>query len=159
MFGHFGIECDLTTLSAAEHDGLAQWIGAYKRYRSLFHTGRSVHADSTDTAIDVRGVVSTDRRRALYAVIQRDASVTYPPGRIALPGLDPDLVYEIVLADPTTEIVGPGRSPLAWATATPPIRLSGRLLEGTGVRAPVQFPSSVVLIEAIAEADPGAKRR
>ena len=126
MFGHFGIEWDITSVDTADLERLRQWVAMVRRNRELFHTGRSVHADLADESLDLRGVVSRDGGRGIFALTQRTASVSYPVGMVTLPGLDADAVYDVSLAAPVDELPGPGQSPLAWATG--PIRLSGRML-------------------------------
>ncbi len=146
IFGHFGIEWDISAISDAQAEELAGWVAFHKEHRALFHTGTSVHADLPDPALDVRGVVAGDGSRAVYSLTQRAASTTYPSGRITLPGLNPDTLYRIRLSQPLTDDVGNGQSPLDWAQAD--ITLSGRLLGTTGLAAPVLFPEQAVLITA-----------
>src|SRR5262249_14789993 len=45
LFGHAGIEADLTTASAAELEQLAAWAHMYRELRPLLHSGRVVRAD------------------------------------------------------------------------------------------------------------------
>lgn len=150
LFGHFGIESDLTGLSGPDRARLGEWVAAYKRYRDLFHTGQSVHADVVDPSVDVRGVVAPDRLRAVFAVTQRAASVSLPGGLFTLPGLDPARTYRVALAAPLTELVGPGQSPLAWLAGAEPLLLRGAMLEGAGLQLPVLYPGSAVLLEVTA---------
>jgi alpha-galactosidase len=143
MFGHLGVEWDLTTVDEAGLASVAAWIDLHQRYRALVHTGRLVHAD-TDETTDLRGVVAKDRSSALFAYTQVQSSVAHPPGRFTIPGLDPDRRYTVRIAagGPAD---GPGQSPLAWAE-TPP-RLTGRQLARAGLRAPVLYPGQLVLLE------------
>lgn len=145
LFGHFGIETDLTGLPEAELAELGEWVAAHKRHRELFHTGRAVRADPLDASIDVRGIVSTDGGRAVYVLTQRSASVTHPGGRIMLPGLDPSSSFDVSLLSPSLA-EGPGQSALAWLGT--PVTLTGRMLESVGIEMPVSYPASAVVIEA-----------
>lgn len=144
IFGHFGIEWDISTISAAQTEELASWISFHKENRELFHTGTSVHADLPDPALDVRGVVAADGSRAVYSLTQRTASTTYPSGRITLPGLLPDTRYRVQLSQPLNDQLGNGQSPLDWTVAE--TILSGGLLAVTGLASPVLFPEQAVLI-------------
>ena len=150
VFGHFGIEWDISGLDEESSARLKRWVEFYVANRDLFHTGRSVHSDAADPSIDLRGVVAGDRSRAIYALTQRSASVTYPVGHVTLPGLDDERVYEIALSGPTTELPGPGQSPLTWATTAAPVRMTGRMLRLAGIQAPVQYPEALVMISATA---------
>ena len=144
IFGHFGIEWNITDISEEQTAELAQWVGLHKENRTLFHTGVSVHADLADPAMDLRGVVAQDGKRAIFALTQREASITYPSGRITLPGLSPEGRYRVTLSHPLDDEVGNGQSPLDW-----PLHesvLSGAVLGTVGIQAPVLFPEQSVLI-------------
>ncbi len=93
MFGHLGIEWDLTALDEAGLAAVARWVELHKRHRELIHTGALVHGDTPDATTDVRGVVARDGASALFTFTQVSTSVTYPPGRFTLPGLDADRRY------------------------------------------------------------------
>ncbi len=141
--GHLGIEWDLTTLDAAGLADVAAWVALHKRYRDLLHSGVVVNAD-TPPDRDVRGVVARGRDRAVVTYTQVTTSVTYPPGRFTVPGLDPDRRYTVrVVAGSVDE--GPGQSPLAWARR--PVTLTGRQLGRVGLQAPVLHPGRLVVLE------------
>ncbi|WP_326597546.1 alpha-galactosidase [Streptomyces sp. NBC_01803] len=147
LFGHFGIEWDLTRASAADRAALGEWIALYKRLRPLLHGGTVVRGDHPDPALWVHGVVDGDRSRAVYALVQMETGVTSPPGTVRLPGLDPAAEYRVAPLAPGDRPVGPATDvPLWWSEG---VRLPGRALSGVGVRAPVQFPERLVLLEAV----------
>jgi alpha-galactosidase len=150
MFGHLGIEWDISRISDDEITELAGWVAAHKTYRSLIHTGRAVYAETADPTVDLRGVVAQDRGRALYAATQVTSSSTYPGAALQLPGLDDDRRYRVRLADPLTSVGGNGQSPLKWAEQ--PITLTGRALRTVGLRMPVIFPQHLILIDVTDEA-------
>ena len=72
LFGHLGIEWDLTQASDEELAGLAAWIGLYKQHRTLIHTGRVVRVDTPDDTAWMHGVVASDRSAALMSHVQLD---------------------------------------------------------------------------------------
>jgi len=154
LFGHYGIEWDISGLPQEELAALRGWVDFHKANRSLFHTGRSVHSDHPDPAMDLRGVVAKDRQRAVFIYTQRSASVTYPSGAFTLPGLDPDAVYSVALSAPLTDTASPGQSALEWAQK--PVLLSGRVLETVGLQAPVLFPETAIIITADSVGGPAA---
>jgi alpha-galactosidase len=147
MFGHLGIEWDLRTLDDEGFAAVARWVGLYKQHRALIHSGALVHGDTPDATTDVRGVVARDGASALFTFTQVSTSVTYPPGRFTLPGLDPDRRYAVRIAAGRVAD-GPGQSPLPWAEQ--PITLTGRQLGAAGLQAPVLFPAQLVLLELAA---------
>ncbi|MBG6181347.1 alpha-galactosidase [Arthrobacter sp. CAN_A1] len=150
VFGHYGVEWDISELEEQESADLAAWIAVHKEWRSLLHSGRVVHADQPDPAMDVRGTVAGDGSAALYAYTLTASSASYPPGRIRFPGLDPTALYTIAPAAAALNHPGAGQSPLDWYQAAlrgTPAVLSGRLLGSVGVQAPVLFPEQSILIE------------
>ncbi|MDB1089834.1 alpha-galactosidase [Streptomyces sp. ACA25] len=150
LFGHFGIEWDLTAADPGDRERLAAWVALYKELRGLLHTGTAVHADHPDPAFRLHGVVAADRSEALYALVAHATSELYPPGPVRLPGLAPDAAYRV-------RPQAPGDIPdgnasrwgidLPWWT-TQGVRLPGRVLSGAGLQAPVLFPERLVLIRA-----------
>jgi alpha-galactosidase len=146
LFGHFGIEWDLTEAGTADRERLAAWVRLYKELRGLLHSGTVVRADHPDPALWVHGVVAADRSEAVYAIVTTATGVWSPPGRVRLPGLDPDAAYRIAPLPPGDQAHGPTGHPLAWWTRG--AELSGRMLAAAGVQAPALFPERLVLIRA-----------
>jgi alpha-galactosidase len=146
LFGHFGIEWDLTTANPADRARLAAWVALYKHLRGLLHTGTMVRADHPDPAVWVHGVVAADASRAVYAVVATATSVWSPPGPVRLPGLAADAVYRVAPLPPGDRIEGPGQSELPWWDSG--VDLTGRALGEVGLQAPLQFPERLVLIQA-----------
>lgn len=146
LFGHAGIEWDLTKTTPEERAHLKSWADYYKANREFLHSGHVVRGDGIDDAALVHGVVSQDGSRAIYAYVQLDSAGASKPSHFTLPGLQPDAEYEIRLVEPAgaSEILD--RRPMpAWATG---IRVSGVILERIGLRPPRVFPESAFLIEA-----------
>ncbi|MFJ6278361.1 alpha-galactosidase [Arthrobacter subterraneus] len=151
IFGHFGVEWDISGLSEEELARLADWIELHRQWREVLHSGTTVHADLADPAMDLRGVVAGDRQSALYGYSLTGSSASYPPGRITFPGLDPAAAYTIAPA--SYDYADQGQSGLPWIEAArdgTPLVLSGRLLGALGVQAPVLFPEQSLLIEVLA---------
>lgn len=143
--GHLGVEWDVTRATDDERAELARWVAAHKDLRALLHSGRQVHADHHDPALDVHGVVAHGGGRAVYVVTQLATSVTYPTGNLRLPGLVPDASYDVRPLPPGDVVEGLGQSPLGWwATG---VRTTGRALAEAGLRAPVLHPERSVLVE------------
>ncbi|MDT0441995.1 alpha-galactosidase [Streptomyces johnsoniae] len=147
LFGHFGMEWDLTRAGEEDRAALREWIDLYKELRGLLHSGEVVRGDHPDPALWVHGVVAQDRSRAVYALVQVATSVVSPPGRVRLPGLDPAADYRVAPLAPGDRRRGPASTALAWWGEG--VTLPGRALDAVGVRAPVQFPERLVLVEAV----------
>ncbi|GAA2684849.1 MULTISPECIES: alpha-galactosidase [Actinosynnema] len=152
LFGHFGIESDLTRVSAEDRARVAEWVGLYKSLRGLLHSGVSVHGDHPDPAIEVHGVVAGDGSDAVYAVVAHGTSEIYPTGAVRLPGLAADREYWVRPLAPGDVPDGNAHhwgNPLPWWTPEG-VRVGGRVLEAMGVQAPVLYPERLVLIRATA---------
>lgn len=148
LFGHFGIEWDLTTLSADDRALVAEWVDLARRVRPLVATGRLVNVDTTDPGLDVRGVVSAERDHAFFTIAQTQTLIASPAGRVRLPGLDPDRAYRVRLVTPGGLVQEPAQSPLPWAHDD--TVLTGRQLAVAGIRPPVQNPQQAVVVELTA---------
>jgi alpha-galactosidase len=146
LFGHFGVEWDLTEATDAERARLTEWIRLYKELRGLLHTGTVVRSDHLDPSLWVHGVVAADRSEAVYALATTATGVWSPPGRVRLPGLDPDTAYRVAPLPPGDQLHGPTRYPLGWWNSG--AELSGRALALAGVQVPALFPERLVLIRA-----------
>ncbi|KAF4408326.1 MULTISPECIES: alpha-galactosidase [Streptomyces] len=150
LFGHFGIEWDLTAADPADVARLAEWVALYKELRGLLHTGTAVHGDHPDPAVEVHGVVAEDGSDALYAIVAHGSSDQYPTGPVRLPGLERDAVYRVRPQAPGDVPDGNAHRwgvPLPWWTPEG-VELPGRVLEAAGVQAPVLFPERLVLLRA-----------
>ncbi|RBM17817.1 alpha-galactosidase [Streptomyces sp. PT12] len=147
LFGHFGIEWDLTRSTPEDRAALTEWIALYKRLRPLLHGGAVVRGDHPDPALWTHGVVAHDRSRAVYAWVQMATSAVSPPGRVTLPGLDPDATYRVAPLAPGDRLAGSRAATLPWWNEG--VTLPGRALATVGVRAPIQWPERLVLIEAV----------
>ncbi|MEB0003242.1 alpha-galactosidase [Cryobacterium sp. RTC2.1] len=145
VLGHLGIEWDITTLTESESAELAVWIDLYKSRRHLFHTGTAVHVDHPDPAVDLRGVVSSDQRTALFVFTQVRASSFYPVGPLRFAGLDDESRYQVRMLVESSTGPDAGQSPLSWSHQ--PLTLTGRALRTIGVQGPVLFPEHLVIIE------------
>ena len=120
VFGHLGIEWDLSRASEDELDELRAWIALFKQHRGLLLRGDLVRMDVPDESINVSGVVSADRRQAMYAYSVLARSEVVSPGRIRFPGLDRGHRYRI--APLMVEYPPSGlKPPPWWGAATEPI--------------------------------------
>jgi alpha-galactosidase len=158
-----GVEWDLTAAPPTQRAALAQWIALHKRLRGLLHTGRVVHADLANPALLLDGVVAQDRSQALYKLVAVEHTLTWPPGRVTLPGLDPDRTYRVAALTPgnADQVLGSppdgAADPLSGPGTLAPrdhrpgwvrsdIALPGRVLAEVGIQAPLLGVDQLVLI-------------
>ncbi|MDO5740808.1 MAG: alpha-galactosidase [Ornithinimicrobium sp.] len=144
IWGHLGIEWDLTRASGGELAELTAWVAFHKAHRELLHTGTVVNADHHDEAVRVHGVVATDRGEALYSVVALARAHTTGPGRIRLPGLAPDRRYRATVPTPGQELAVQGKGVVPWAREG--IVLTGRVLEEVGLPMLLLLPEHSHLI-------------
>jgi alpha-galactosidase len=141
LFGHFGIEWDLTTADPASLAELAAWARLYKTHRALIHSGRVTRADAPDRTALMHGVVAADHGTALMSYVQLDEPVHTVAVALRVPGLDPARRYRVT--DVTPESSSPVR---AASPGIPASAVTGALLSEIGVPIPVQRPHTVLIL-------------
>jgi alpha-galactosidase len=148
MFGHFGIEWDITAASADDLAELAGWIALYKRHRGLIHSGRAVRVDTPDDTAWIYGVVAADASAALMSYVQLDEPVNDQPAALRVPGLNPRRRYQVTDITPGPWL--PRRTGLTDARIAG-IEASGAALAEIGLAIPAQrtLTALVILIEAV----------
>jgi alpha-galactosidase len=144
MWGHLGIEWDLTTISDGDRAELSDWIALHKRFRELLHTGRVVHADHPDGGLDVEGVLARSGEEALFRVSALEHTLGRPAGRITLPGLESETRYRITALPPALSVFE--NLPPRWYVEG--IVLSGRTLGEVGLVAPMLKVDELVVLHA-----------
>ncbi len=144
LFGHAGIEWNITQATAEERANLATWAKYYKENRALLHSGKSVRIDYPDEHGYLYGVISADTKKSIFAYVQLTPTVTIHPASLKFAGLDAAANYSV-------KAVYPAGKP-RFMLITPPqwmdgITMSGSALETIGVAAPILAPANAVLIE------------
>ena len=144
LFGHAGIEWNITQATAEERANLATWSKYYKDNRALLHSGKSVRIDYPDNHGYLYGVVSADTKKSIFAYAQLTPTVTIHPASLKFAGLDATANYLV-------KAVYPAGKP-RFMLITPPqwmdgITMSGSALATIGVSAPILAPANAVLIE------------
>lgn len=145
IWGHLGIEWDLRAASELDRTGLAAWVEFHKEHRRLLHSGRVVRTDHPDPSLQVHGVIAHDGSQALFALVQLNTPVWSPPGRVRLPGLEPQAQYLVTLLTSDVLRFGPALASAPWWTGGP-LRIGGSVLATVGVQAPAQNPQHVALV-------------
>jgi alpha-galactosidase len=149
LFGHAGIEHDLTRCSREELDRLAAWARMYREFRPLLHQGRVVRADVRDEATMLHGVVSGDAAAGLFCWARLATSPEGQSGRERFPGLAADLEYRV-------RIRGDAGYPSMHQTAAPAwlsqaldgwVGIPGAVLTVAGLPMPTLNPEQAMLIE------------
>lgn len=148
LFGHAGIEWDLTSCSEAELAALTRWAALYKEFRGLLHSGVVVRADLPDPAVLLHGVVRADRTEALFAWVALATTPVAHSERVSFPGLDPDADYRVTIRTDLDTALRQQDSDPQWTNSSTDdgIVLSGYVLTTVGVPLPVLNPANAILL-------------
>ncbi|KIA71722.1 alpha-galactosidase RafA [Arthrobacter sp. MWB30] len=158
LFGHFGMEWDVRTVTGAEREELKAFIGLYKKHRGLLHSGRMVRADVPDESLMLHGVVAPSggaqgTTAGLFALVSTRTAAAEQPGRISIPGLELTREYRVEAIFPA-----PGDADYShtFTQVRPPAWLAesavanGRFLAEVGLPMPALNPEHALLLELTA---------
>lgn len=151
MFGHFGIEWNLSAATEEDRARLTRVVALHKAHRSLFHSGTMWQLDCVDPGLVALGVVSADKREAMYSVAQLEMARYGTPERLALLGLDPQRSYSVELVAVADSSLGLATRQPEWTT-TGIDAVTGDVLERFGLQLPALDPESAILIRLAATA-------
>ncbi|WP_407345518.1 alpha-galactosidase [Pengzhenrongella phosphoraccumulans] len=148
LFGHAGLEWDITTCDRTELDQLRAWIALHKSLRPLLHSGDVVRADVDEPGERLHGVVAADGAAAVFAFVQLTTGSSTRPGIRPLPGLDPARRYRVVLpagipAPRMLQAAEPGWMALARAAG---FVTTGAVLTRAGLTMPVLLPGQALVL-------------
>ena len=144
LFGHAGIEWNITEATPDERKHLATWAKYYKENRAHLHTGKMVRVDYPDSHAYLHGVTAHDLSRAIFAYVQLTPTLTVHPSPLKFPDLDPSGTYSVKAVFPAGKPRFMLISPPEWMSG---VTMSGSALAAIGVTAPILAPANAVLIE------------
>lgn len=155
LFGHAGIEWDISQCSPDDLADLARWASLYKELRHVLHHGRTVRADHVDDGALLHGVVAHDGREAVFAWVRVATSSTAHTPRVGIPGLDPQALYDVRVR---SEVGVARRHQVAdptWLSDAGRIQLTGSALS-LGVPLPILNPGQGIVLHLTAVPRSGA---
>jgi alpha-galactosidase len=144
LFGHAGLEWDITECTPEEREILKTWVAYYKANRELLHSGKMVRVEQPDDSSFVHGVVAFDRSKAIFALVTLQAIPIQTPSSLRFEGLDPVARYRVRLVEPAGSAQYVERQLPKWLSG---VELTGAALERVGVRPPILAPENAILIE------------
>jgi alpha-galactosidase len=146
LFGHAGIEWNITEATPDERKHLATWAAYYKENRALLHSGKSIRVDFPDEHGYLYGVSAKDTKKSIFAYVQLTPSVAVHPAVLKIPGLEATAIYSVKAVYPAGKPRFMLISPPEWMQG---ITMSGSALATIGVTAPILAPANGFLIEII----------
>ena len=145
LFGHAGLERDLTSLNQEEIALLKNWIDVYKSERNLLHTGNVVRMDYPDASHYLHGVISQDQSEALLSYVQLRPIVASHPPKIAIRGLKAHSRYAISVLSAAGGAEYMAITPPPWIESG--TTMNGSELENVGLPAPILRPENALLLK------------
>jgi len=150
LFGHAGLELDLTRSSPDEASAIAAWSALYRELRELLHSGITVRGDHVDPGTLLHGIVDAAGNEAVFAWIRTGTSATAYTPRIPIPGLSPSTTYRVRVrtelgAVSHHQVANPG-----WMTAETDLLCTGAVL-AEGLPLPVLNPGQGMLLHLTAQ--------
>ena len=143
LFGHAGLEWDITETTPSEREQLRSWVSYYKAKRSLLHSGKMIRIDTPEDHF-IHGVVSQDKSQAVFALVTLSAHGGSRPDAIRFAGLNPEQRYKVKAVFPAGEPSFIQRTQVEWFDG---VELTGAALESVGLRSPIMYPENALLIE------------
>ncbi len=144
LFGHAGLEWDVTECTPDELAALKSWANYYKANRGLLHGGKMVRVEQQDDSAFVHGVIAQDKSRAIFAYVTLRAMPSQTPNALRFAGLDPAAKYRVKMVEPAGGPQYISRKLPTWLSG---IELTGAALGQVGVRPPILAPENAILIE------------
>lgn len=144
LFGHAGLEWDLTETNETERATLKSWASYYKVNRDLLHSGKVVRVEQRDDSTFVHGIVAQDQSRAIFAFVTLRAMSGATPNAVRFEGLESEALYRVKLVTPAGEPRYVHRQLPLWTEGA---HMTGAALARVGVRPPILAPENAILIE------------
>ena len=144
LFGHAGLEWDITKATADEQAHLKNWAAYYKQNRDLFHSGKVVRVETGSETTFVHGVVGQDNSKAIFAYVTLQGQAASRANAILIDGLDSNRSYSVKAVYPVGRPVFQERTGPKWLDG---VVLTGKALTQIGLRPPILFPETALLIE------------
>ncbi len=148
LFGHAGIEWDLTRSDADELAQVRAFTALYRELRPLLHGGVTVRGDHLDDGALLHGVVSEAGDHAVFAWVRTETGATGNAVRVPLPGLRPELGYRVRVRRELGDASRHQIADPAWLADADAVFTGAVLAEGLPL--PVLNPGQALLLELTA---------
>ena len=142
LFGHAGIEWNITEATDRDTEVLKSYIAFYKKHRDLLHSGRVVRSDLITGDAYLYGTVAQDKSEAIFSYMQLRSNDNFGPLRATFEGLDSARRYRISVIE---DLSSPGFLQKAAPGWWPSVELTGDQLANVGLALPVLIPDTGLL--------------
>lgn len=146
LFGHAGIEWDLTRNDEAELEAVRGFTALYRELRPLLHAGVTVRGDHLDEGALLHGVVSDAGDHAVFAWVRTETGPTGNAVRVPIPGLRNDAAYRVRVRRELGEASRHQIADPAWMADAAGAEFTGAVL-AEGIPLPVLNPGHALLLE------------
>lgn len=142
LFGHAGIEWNITEADARETEVLKTYIAFYKKHRDLLHSGSVVRSDEIVGNALLYGTVALDKKEAIFTYMQLSSLNNFGPLQTTFDGLDKETTYQVTLIEELSSTDFTQRQAPGW---WPAIQLTGDQLAHIGIQLPILKPETGLL--------------
>lgn len=144
LFGHAGIEWDISNLDEVDKSNLKSWVSYYKANRSLLHSGTAIRIDYADENAYLYGVIDKKREHAIFSYAQLTPTTAVHPAQLTFRNLIPEVNYQVKAQYPAGKPTYMLIEPPTWLSG---VVISGAALMEIGLPAPILAPENAILIE------------
>ena len=144
LFGHAGIEWNVTEADEHETQVLKSYTAFYKANRDLLHSGDVVRSDLVVGDAQLYGTVSRDKKRAIFSYMQLTSVDNFGPLMARFDGLDPAVTYKVSVNESLSAPEYLQKAAPGW---WPTVELTGQQLSAIGLQLPMMRPETGLLFE------------
>ena len=144
MFGDMGIEANLLEFDKDEKEELKAAVALHKRHRDLLFSGDLVRLDMGEHECG-SGIVSKDRKQALFCYALVATPPHSAPGRFRFRGLHLDQLYTIKVVWP----LKPRNFSASILDVIEDTPMSGAALMSAGMQLPIMQPESLLVFHLL----------
>ena len=142
LFGHAGIEWNITEADANETEILKAYVTFYKKHRNLLHSGTVVRNDEIVGNAQLYGTVALDKKEAIFTYMQLTSLDNFGPLQTTFDGLEKEVTYQVSVVEELSATDFTQRQEPGW---WPSVQLTGDHLAHIGLQLPILKPESGLL--------------
>jgi alpha-galactosidase len=142
LFGHAGIEWDITQATSYELEVLKNYVEFYKENRDFLHSGDVVRSDIFNGNALMYGTVARDKNRAIFSYMQLSSADNFGPLVAQFDGLDPMKIYRLAVVEALSSSDFLQKKAPGW---WPAVTMTGEQLATIGIQLPVLRPENGLL--------------